>query len=481
MTILAPVVCADVDHPLDSNAIEAFVKAEMRAGRIPGASVAIVRDGGILYQNGFGVASPDGRSVTPQTAFILGSVSKSITALGVMQLVEAGKIDLDAPVQRYVPWFRVADEDASRLVTVRHLLNQTSGLPEAAGIKGLADGDTSDGALERHVRLLANEPLTRPPGKAMQYCNYNYAVLGLIIQTVAGTSYEDYIQRNIFTPLDMRHSFTSQKAAEKQGMATGYRLWFGIPVAAPGLPFVRGLLPGGYLISSAEDMAHYLIAHLNGGRYLDRSILSPEGMAELHRVSGVRPLGFHNAKSYAGYAMGWFAGEMAGVQVLHHGGSTPNFLTHVVMEPEKRQGIVILTNAFASNRLAEGVLTLLSGRPAPAVESHRPLGVDWLPLPLIQIVAFLFSLWALRRWRRHPENRTRTVWGKTWRIGLPLLLDVAVVGWVAQQFAGIELPLKIGLLYVPGPLILLMACAAFAIVWALIRTATSVQLLRSAV
>jgi|GEM_PF-6354246 len=227
-------------------------------------------------------------------------------------------------------------------------------------------------------------------------------------------------------------------------------------------------------------MAHYLIAHLNGGRYKDISVLSPEGMAELHRVSGVRPLGFHDNKSYAGYAMGWFAGEMAGVPVLHHGGSTANFVTHVVIQPEQRQGLVVLTNAFASNRLADGVLSLLSGRPAPKVESRRPLGVDWLVVPLIQLVAFVLSLIALRRWRRRPENRPRKMWGKTWRIGLPLLLDIAIAGWVAKQFAGIDLPFEVSLLYFPGLLILLLTCAAFAIVWGLIRTTWSVQILRSA-
>ncbi len=480
--IFGPVATADEGPPpINPEAIDAFVQAEMQVSHIPGAALAVVREDGIAYQKGFGVARPDGAKVTPQTSFILGSLSKSITAVGVMQLVEAGKIELDAPVERYLPWFRVADAQASGLITVRHLLNQTSGLPESVGVKGLDDGDTSDGALERHVRLLAMEELTQPPGRAMQYCNYNYTTLGLIIQTVSGTSYEDYVQRHIFTPLEMTHSFTSQAAAEKRGMATGYRLWFNVPVAAPDLPFVRGMAPGGYLISSTEDMSHYLMAHLNEGRHRDRSILSPAGMAELHRVSAARPLGFRDTKGYAGYAMGWFAGEMAGVPVLHHGGSTPNFASHMVIQPEERQGFVVLTNVFASNRLAEGTLSILSGRPAPRTESRPPLGADWLPLPLVQIAAFAISLLVLLRWRRNADKGQQPgPWGKAWRIGLPLLFDVGIIAWVIWQSAEINMPFRVTLLFFPALVVLPLTCAAFALVWGFIRTTASVKLLRRA-
>src|SRR5262245_17215858 len=105
-------------------AIERFVRHEMAAQRIPGLALGIVRDGRIAYVRGFGKADESGRPVTPQTPFIIGSLSKSFTALAIMQLVEAGKVELDAPVQRYLPWFHVADEQASGQITVRDLLHQ---------------------------------------------------------------------------------------------------------------------------------------------------------------------------------------------------------------------------------------------------------------------------------------------------------------------------------------------------------------------
>jgi len=216
-------------------AIDAYVTARMKDLRIPGVAIGIVKDDQILYLRGFGVADPYGRLVTPQTPFRLASVSKTITTLAIMQLVEAGKIELDAPVQRYLPWFRVRVEpmpgqDESSTITVRHLLYHTSGIPQSAGNDNFFNGDLSDAALENNVRQLTRVALNRPVGTTYQYANLNYEVLGLIVQAVSGQSYEAYIQEHLFTPLSIHGSFTSQDEARAHGLATGYRQWFGFPV-----------------------------------------------------------------------------------------------------------------------------------------------------------------------------------------------------------------------------------------------------------
>ncbi|HKN44931.1 MAG TPA: serine hydrolase domain-containing protein, partial [Propionibacteriaceae bacterium] len=180
--------------------IESFVQDEMAAQRVPGLALGIVNDGRIAYIRGFGKADDSGRAVTPQTPFIIGSVAKSFTALAIMQLVEANKIDLDAPVQRYLPWFGVADEKASAEITVRNLLNHTSGISTKTGRSYQGNGDTSDTALEQAVRKLKSAGLTAPVGSKHQYSTINYSVLGLIVQTVAGQSYESYVQAKILDP-----------------------------------------------------------------------------------------------------------------------------------------------------------------------------------------------------------------------------------------------------------------------------------------
>jgi len=445
-------------------AVDRYAAAEMKAAHLPGAALAVVEAGRIVYAKGYGVADPGGRPVTPETPFVLGSLSKSFTAVAVMQLVESHTVELDAPVQRYLPWFAVADRDASRRITIRQLLQQTSGLPERAGLAGLADGDESEGALERRVRELASEPLTRPVGSAFQYCNGNYDTLGLVVQAVSGSSYEQYLESHVFHPLEMAHSFTSRASAREHGLATGYRLWFGVPIAAPSLPYVRGTLPSGYLISSAEDVGHYLMAHLDDGRYRDRVLLSPAGIAQLHRPSPFAT-GFRDTKTYAGYAMGWFTGERAGVATLHHGGSTPGYTTEMAILPERRLGLVVLTNAFAEHHLCEGVLALLLGREPPPTAARKALGVEWLWLALLQLVFLAVSAALLRRWASSPRKRPAPVRGRWWRLAALLLPNVAVLLLVARELAGRDLPLRVSLLFFPALTWLPLACAAFAAAW----------------
>jgi CubicO group peptidase (beta-lactamase class C family) len=233
------------------DAIDAYVEGQMRRLNMPGVSLAIVEGDKIVHLRGFGRARPGGEAPTPQTPFAVGSLTKSFTALAVMQLVEAGKIELDAPVQRYLPWFRVADPRASAQMTVRHLLNQTSGLPTSSGEIPLADLDDSPGATERQARALSTLVLARPVGSAFEYSNSNYRLLGLIIEAASGESYADYIQEHIFTPLGMSHTTTSQATARQNGLAVGHQYWFAIPFAAPNMPIPRGALAGGGLISSA--------------------------------------------------------------------------------------------------------------------------------------------------------------------------------------------------------------------------------------
>ncbi|MFL5972159.1 MAG: serine hydrolase domain-containing protein [Gaiellaceae bacterium] len=281
--------------------IESFVQDEMAAQRIPGLALGIVEGDRTAYVRGFGRADDSGNEVTPQTPFIIGSVSKSFTALAVMQLVEAKRVELDAPVQRYVPWFRVADEKASAEITLRHLLNHTSGLSTKTGRSFQGDGDTSDTALEQAVRKLDSAELTEPVGSKHQYSTVNYSVLGLIVQTVAGQSYESYVQARIFDPLRMGNSYTSETTARPHGLATGHNYWFGRPREAD-LPYNRGLLPAGYLISSAADMTHYVISQLNFGRYDGTAVLSSAGIDELHRPAVPTP------EADTSYGMGWFVG-----------------------------------------------------------------------------------------------------------------------------------------------------------------------------
>jgi CubicO group peptidase (beta-lactamase class C family) len=392
----------------DVSAIDAYVEAEMQATRLPGVALAIVHGDQIVHLRGFGVADDSGRPVTPQTPFTIGSTTKSFTALAIMQLVEAGTLDLDAPVQRYLPWFAVAEPGAGAQITLRQLLNQTSGFPTVEAPGELRRSDASSGALEQYVRALGTVRLATPPGTAFHYSNTNFDILGLVVQTVSGQAYERYLAQHIFAPLAMAHAFTSPADARAAGRATGHRYWFGQPIAYE-MPYNRAELPAGFINASAEDLAHYLIAQLNDGRYDDRSVLSAAGIQQLHQPAV--------AIGYGGtsYAMGWFVGEIQGIPTVSHGGSTATFHANLVLLPRDRWGIVLLMNGengLDGARIAaigDGIISLLAGKQPPALGSAgnpRSLLLTYvLFVLLLQALGMIRSMILLRRWRREPQRR----------------------------------------------------------------------------
>ncbi len=454
-------------------AVDAYVERQMRRLNMPGAALAIVQGDRIVHQRGFGRARPGGEPPTPQTPFFIGSLTKSFTALAVMKLVEAGKVELDAPVQRYLPWFRVADPQASAQMTVRHLLNQTSGLPESAGeIAPSALDDLPDGT-ERQARTLASVKLSHPVGAVCQYCNANYDLLGLVVEAASGESYADYLQEQIFTPLEMNHTYVSRDVARQNGLAMGHRYWFAHPIAAQDLPIVQRSLPSGQLISTTEDMARYLMAHLNGGRVGDTQVLSRSGIEELHR--GAVEYGKMGV-SAGRYAMGWFDGELGQTRVVWHSGALPDFGAYTALFPEQQMGIVLLFNACqwwynpVVIETGMGAAAVLAGEPyAPTPYfSVLPLMLRGrLLIPLLQIADVAATVGLLRRWRSEPDRSSSG--GRSWKrhLLLPLIPNLVIALMLRSVLRKRGEYLK---LYMPDYWWLAAICGSFALAWSFVRT-----------
>lgn len=474
LALLAFATSAQASHAAapDFAAIDAWVAAQMQEARIPGLALIVVQNNGIVHVRGFGVARADQREVTPQTAFGIGSMTKSFTALAVLQLAETGALELDAPVQRYLPWFRIGDPAASARITVRHLLNQTSGLPTSAGFwdaSRAAEGDL----LEQRVRALQSVALAHPPGSAYEYSNANYDTLGLIVEHVSGESFEQYIQQHIFTPLGMNHTFTDAGAARQSGMAQGNQDWFGFARASDDVSERSSMAAGG-IIASAEDIGRYLAAHLDAGRRA-AAILSPSGFAMLHQP----PDGVDSS-----YAMGWSQRTLGGETGLLHNGGSPAFHSTMLLMPQSGWGVAVLANVNALNiglpqpsrQIAAGVADLLAGKP-PTISGFAGLRSGWfiklglLAMVLWSIVTLPFEL---RRWRRHYAAKPPGA-----RVLVSVLLEIVwipIVYVALPRFAGI--PFWALLRFMPDIGALMLAGVALSAVKALLRVALAARVSR---
>ena len=449
--------------------VDAFVHERMDSLNIPGAALAIVREGEIVHLAGYGVANEAGDPATPQTPFMLASLSKPITAVAVMQLAEAGQIELDAPIQRYLPWLL---PDAP--ITARHLLHQTSGLDETEGYRRNLEPDAPD-ALAASIRRLADAELNNLPGTTFEYSNSNYDVLGLLIETVTGQPYPDYIQTHIFAPLEMNNSFVSLSEARAAGMSDAFYPFFGRQTNFNDrMPYTRAVQPSAGLIGSAEDMAHFVLAQLQDGRYQTAQLLSPAGIAALHMPDPAADPGVQ-------YALGWAVWPFDDAALpgdepptaLSHGGEWLGFSNLMLLIPEYDLGLVLLmngpgpNNGSAFSNIAFDVALLALG-----LEAQRyPPQEDWLtqnlrPLAIILILLLLVSgAIAIRRLRGVNFSR---------RDGLFFtalaLIDLALVGYLlfVRLPAATSVPLT--LRFEPDLGLMLLVILALTVGWGVIRS-----------
>lgn len=376
-----PAAAGAAPAALDTAAIDAVMEAQLRRHGLPGAALAVVQGSQVVYLQGYGSAGP-GRAMTPQTPMYIGSQSKSFTGLAVAQLVSAGKLRLNDPVQRHLPWFRVADPRASAEITINHLLHHRSGMSEAGWTVLLPE----DAGLETAVRSLSSARLTAPVGEQFQYFNMGYAVLMLVVEAASGQPYDAYLREHILAPLQMARTYTHP--AQAAGLAQGYGRLFGqaVPVRQPHLAYQLG---AGYIISTAEDLGHYAVAMLNQGRYAGQSVLPAARMQILFA-----PLD--------GYGMGWFVGP----EVINHGGANEAFRTEVNLYPRQQTGIVLLINEgsmFDHYIMAPQVIGALEaavlGRPQPTPGWAIPaVGRVLLAAVLALLALHAWTSWNMRGW-----------------------------------------------------------------------------------
>jgi CubicO group peptidase (beta-lactamase class C family)/predicted dienelactone hydrolase len=330
--------------------IEAMVEKVMAEGQIPGAAVGIVQDGELVYAKGFGVQElGQDTPMTPDTIFQMSSAAKTPTGLAVMQLVEAGKIDLDAPVTTYLPDFTLADADLSG-VTIRRLLSHTAGMPDP--IDWLAEYQdenlrNDEAALHDYVHSLGDQALTSQPGTEWAYSNTGFDTLGDVIAQVSGQTFEDYLQANVLGPLGMENSSYLLSDLDPALLAMPH-----LPDESGAVntidffPYSRAHAPSGMLFASVNDLARFARANLNQGELDGVRILPASAYDEMWAPQADSPWAEMFGPSVASYGLGWWVGDFYGHRIIGNYGAEFGFQSHLALFPDDGMAVIALVNLF---------------------------------------------------------------------------------------------------------------------------------------
>ena len=347
-TLLAAISCVSAtarDHALPPEKlaqIEKVVSAFMTANSVPGVSVAVVQDGQPVLSAGFGMSDlEDSTPATSFTLYRLGSISKSITAVAILQLYERGKLDLDAPVQKYCPAFPQKDSP----ITSRQLLAHLGGIRHYSddGIGDVpADSARHFASMQESLQLFASDPLLSKPGTQFHYSTYGYTLLGCVLERAASQKYVDFVRENVFRPAAMDHTQADDFFAVIPHRTRWYHKDKSGAVQNAGVLDSSYKIPGGGLISSADDMANFEAALL-ADKLLKRS--TRDLMWTVAQPSDGNP---------SHYALGWFIADKFGVHTAGHSGGQQGTDTDFLIAPDRGLGIVVLANMDSVNTSALG-------------------------------------------------------------------------------------------------------------------------------
>jgi CubicO group peptidase (beta-lactamase class C family) len=322
------------------DALSEFVEATATRFGIPGVAVGVWADGREAYAC-HGVTSVDNPlPVDPDTLFVLGSVTKTYTATALMRLVTDGRVELEAPVRRYVPELQLTDEHAAAQVTVLQLLNHTAGLDW--GIT--ADTGEGDDALAAYVAKLADLKLIGPPGERASYSQAGYNLAGRIIEKVTGLTYERAVASLVLEPLGLQHSFFARDDVMTRRFAVGHnRDQDGILSIARLWRRWRGENPGGGLVSSVADQLRWARFHLGDDRAERGARVLPAEVLQRMQQPTVALRGSNLGDAIG---IGWFLRDIGGVRAVGHLGSANGQFAELLLVPDRGFAVVSLCNAF---------------------------------------------------------------------------------------------------------------------------------------
>jgi serine beta-lactamase-like protein LACTB len=352
--VLATAVLAQGQGATSTAAISPYAAGREKADRqgkewlargIPGLALAVAVDGKIVYSEGFGYADLEERvPVWPTTKFRIGSISKPLTATGLMELVEAGRIDLDAPVQKYVPSF----PDKGAVITVRMIAGHLGGIRHYQGDE--FNIQRHYGNVREGLKIFENDPLVSPPGTKFNYSSYGYNLLSAVIESASGEEFLSYMQGHVFTPLELVHTAADQNKQIVEQRSRFYELAKdGNPENAPYVDNSYKWAGGGFL-STAEDLVRF------GSALLQPGILKAESLKTLFTSQKTK------SREETGYGVGWGVHKSkSGRLTYEHSGGSVGGHSQLILYPETRVVVALVTNSSDADWKREEVEAVAEG------------------------------------------------------------------------------------------------------------------------
>ena len=368
---VATAVAADPDVQGAQRLFSAWLEGQMAYRGLPGIVVGVVADQELVWAKGFGYADVRAKKpMTPATKFRMASHSKLFTATAIMQLREQGKLRLDDPVSKYLPWFQVkpaGDDDGP--VTIEQLLNHASGLPREAG----DHWTTMSFPTEDEVRkLITDRQAAFAPQVRWKYSNLAYTIAGMVVEQVSGQKWADYVHQHIYQPLGMTASSVDKNVA---GLAVGYgrRLPDGSRDTVPFMD-ARGMAAATGITSTVEDMAKFVSAQFRNGKMGGRQILSTGSLREMHRVRSLE------SNWTSGTGIGFGVTRVGNKTYVGHGGGYPGYTTQTSIQLDDKVGVIVLTNTNDSNpgEIARQLMVSV-GEAVAKASAQKPKVVAWDP------------------------------------------------------------------------------------------------------
>ncbi len=331
--------------------LEPEVRKMMLEGSIPSAAIALVSGDRVVWTGAFGYANLWARTpAVPSTVYLIGSTFKTMSTVALLQQMEKGKFKLDDPVNSCLTEFKIQGEDPAHPVTFRHLLTHTSGLPADFGPHPVW-GDTAPLPLKDYLAGFLK--VTQPPLTKVVYSNMAYTLIAYIVESFSGVPFKQYIEKNIFEPLEMTDTVFMPGGNIEERLAIPYVFDRKTGGQTPAIRLKANVWPAGIVYGTVIDQARWLIAILNGGIYKEHRLISEETFRELMRRQYDRfagPLSDGWLNETTGYGLTWWISRRKGETYFAHSGSVPGYTAFLAGNLDKKTGFAILTNGHRAHK-----------------------------------------------------------------------------------------------------------------------------------